>query len=296
MRWRLRVLAQADEALRAVAARRGFDLVRRSPYSPVPSIPPAESPDWGPKHSLAGIALDVDAEMEWLERQLGPWLTEPCWPRERPPAGGFFLDNGYYPGFDAAVLHAIIRSSRPRRVVEVGAGYSTMVIAAAAARNAAEGSDCEVLSIDPEPRSEDPGPDAGRVRRDRRPAAEVPLATYLALDAGDILFVDSSHTVKRGSEVNFLVLEVLPRLRPGVVAHFHDVFLPWDYPREWFLRGTYLAEQYLLHAYLAENPAWEVVLAAHAVARRHADAVRALVPAHRPGPPEPAALWLRRRQ
>jgi len=90
------------------------------------------------------------------------------------------------------------------------------------------------------------------------------------------------------------VLEVLPRLRRGVVVHFHDVFLPFDYPREWFVRGTFLAEQYLLHAFLVHNPTYEVIFAAHAVARDHFDMLQAIVPCLSPGPPGPAALWLRR--
>lgn len=294
-RWRLRWRARVDGLVHDLAARRGFDLVRLSPYSPVPDIPPADSPEWGPKHTLAGLRVDTVAQLAWLARELGPWLGEPPGALGDGAGDAFRPDNGYYSGLDAAVLHAMVRSLRPHRVIEVGAGYSTMVLAGAAARNAAEGAPCAVLSIDPEPRSELPGSVAAAVGRVRRPATEVPLEVFASLANGDVLFVDSSHTAKRGSEVNFLVLEVLPRLRPGVVVHFHDVFLPWDYPREWFVRGTYLAEQYLVHAYLVENPCWDVLFAAHAVARRHRDEVQALVPSLRPGPPGPAALWLRRR-
>jgi hypothetical protein len=260
-------------------------------------VPPQDSPEWGPKHSLVGLAFDTGVQLAWLQRHLSPYLAELSGPLDRPENGngnGFFLRNGYYSGFDAVLLHAMVRHFRPRRVIEVGAGYSTHVLAGACVRNAAEGVPSEFVSIDPEPRRTLPDPLPGLTRLDRRSATEVPLGTYLDLGPGDILFVDSSHTVKRGSEVNFLVLEVLPRLRRGVVVHFHDVFLPFDYPREWFLRGTFLAEQYLVHALLVHNPTFELLLAAHAVARDHPDGIAALVSSHAPGGAGPSALWLRR--
>jgi hypothetical protein len=294
-RWRQRWRAWTNELLQDAADRRGYDLVARSPYSPVPAVPPADSPEWGPKHSLVGLAFDSGVQLDWLRCHLTPYLGELAGALERPEGGnGFFLKNGYYAGLDAVLLHAMVRHLKPRRVIEVGAGYSTLVLAGACERNAAFGSPCELVSIDPEPRCELPERLPGLARVDHRSATEVPLGEYLALGPGDILFVDSSHTVKRGSEVNFLVLEVLPRLRRGVVVHFHDVFLPFDYPREWFVRGTFLAEQYLLHAFLVHNPTYEVIFAAHAVARDHFDMLQAIVPCLSPGPPGPAALWLRR--
>jgi hypothetical protein len=294
--WKAGLYARADRTLRSAAARRGFDLVPRSPYTPVPTVPPADSPEWGPKHTLAGLAFDTEAQLDWLRRDLAPHLGELTAPRAGLAYGDAFpLDNGYYSGLDAVVLHAALRRLKPRRVIEVGGGYSTMVLAGVAARNAAEGAPCEVVSIDPEPRRPLPPPLAAAVRVDRRSAAAVPLAELCSLAGGDVLFVDSSHTVKRGSEVNYLVLEVLPRLAAGVVVHFHDVFLPFDYPREWFVRGSFLAEQYLVHAFLLGNPAYEVLFAAHAVAHAHPDSLRALVPGVTISPPGPAALWLRRR-
>jgi hypothetical protein len=126
-------------------------------------------------------------------------------------------------------------------------------------------------------------------------ATTVPLEQFMSLEADDILFVDTSHTVKLGSEVNFVVLEVLPRLRSGVLVHFHDIFLPYEYPRAWFARGTYLAEQYLLHAFLIGNKMYEVVLAAHALARRHRQELEQIVPSVAAVRYGPAAFWLRRR-
>jgi hypothetical protein len=293
LRWRARLLL--DRALRVTAERLGFDVIRRSPYSPVPLLPPPGSSEWGPKHSLVGLGMDSGRQLEWLRLHLGPYLAEPLWPADRPAGGGFFLRNGYYGGIDAMLLHALVRHVRPRCIIEVGGGHSTLVLAEACRRNAADGSPCALQSIDPEPRRPLPHELARSVRLDRRSAAEVPLVDFEGLRPGDILFIDSSHTIKRGSEVNFLVLEVLPRLEPGVLVHFHDIFLPYDYPRAWFQRGTYLGEQYLVHAFLLGNPEFEVLLAAHALFRGHGEELRACLPPLPTGMLDPAALWLRKR-
>ncbi len=111
---------------------------------------------------------------------------------------------------------------------------------------------------------------------------------------GDILFVDTTHTVKIGSDVNFIVLDVLPRLAPGVIVHFHDIFLPFEYPRRWFETDGYLwAEQYLLQAFLAFNTAFEVLVPAQALARDQAERLRRVVPRMDPAA-SPGAFWLQR--
>ncbi len=89
---------------------------------------------------------------------------------------------------------------------------------------------------------------------------DVPLERFTALEAGDVLFIDSSHVVKTGSDARFLYHEVLPRLRPGVVVHVHDIFLPRDYPEDWVLSGRGWNEQYVLQSFLAHNAAFEVLL------------------------------------
>src|SRR5581483_11082477 len=100
------------------------------------------------------------------------------------------------------------------------------------------------------------------------PAERLDEHVITGLGLGDVLFVDTTHTVKTGGDVTRIVLEFLPRLAPGVLVHLHDIFLPYEYPREWVVqeRRAY-AEQYLLQAFLAFNPTYEVVFPAHAVTR-----------------------------
>jgi predicted O-methyltransferase YrrM len=287
----------AARIMRALAEALGYDVVRRTIYSPIPVFPDPTSPEWQNRSALSGIEIDTAAQLAWLERELAPHFPE------IEPALAPFIQrrefsrwNGYFQGLDLAVLFAMLRHLKPHRLIEVGSGFSTRVAAAAAAANAREGRPLVVTSIDPEPRT-----DLAPVLRhhhhshERIRANEVPVTRFLELAAGDVLFIDSSHTVKRGSEVNYLVLEILPRLRSGVVVHFHDIFLPEDYPRAWFERGTYLSEQYLVQAYLAENRRWEVVFAAHAVARDHAARLLAAVRWFDPSAVGQESLWIRRR-
>jgi hypothetical protein len=281
---------------RALAHAVDHDLVPRTIYSPIPTVPDPASPEWQRRSALTGIEIDTSAQLAWLERELAPYFPE-LEPTLAPllQRGEFNWRNGYFQGLDVAVLFAMLRHLKPQRLIEVGSGFSTRVAVAAAAANAREGHPLALTSIDPEPRADlasGLGPDHAH---ERRRATDVPLARFLELAAGDVLFIDSSHTVKRGSEVNYLVLEVLPRLASGVVVHFHDIFFPEDYPRAWFERGTYLSEQYLVQAYLAENRRWDVVFAAHAVARDHAARLGVAAPWFDPWDVGQESLWIRRR-
>jgi predicted O-methyltransferase YrrM len=187
----------------------------------------------------------------------------------------------------------MVRGLAPSRVVELGSGQSTLIMARAARENAAEGRPLVLESFDPYPGVAQP-PLPGLAALERVPAQEVPLPVFEALGAGDVLFVDTTHTVKLGSDVNHIVLEVLPRLRPGVIVHLHDIFLPFEYPRVWPERyGLYWSEQYLVQAFLAFSSGYEVLAAVHALQRQRSGAMRELLPAA-VGERVGAAFWVRR--
>jgi hypothetical protein len=278
---------------RRVAAKVGYDLVPRDVYSPAPEIPPERSEVWTRPSAVTGVDLDPDRDLGFLREELAPYLVEFADVLRTGIPGGFTLWNGYYQSGDAEVLYAMVRHLKPRRIIEIGSGYSTLVTAAACVRNAAEGAPVAFTAVDPTPRT---APAVlGVTRFDPTPAERLPLDVFLELDDGDVLFVDSSHVVKLGGEVNRLVLDVLPGLGPGVVVHFHDVFWPYEYPRAWYERGTYATEQYVLQAFLAGNRDYRIVFAAHALARARRTELEELVPSLRERPDHaPAALWLRR--
>jgi hypothetical protein len=125
------------------------------------------------------------------------------------------------------------------------------------------------------------------------PVQDVPLSDFDALASGDILFVDSSHVAKTGSDVNRILFEILPRLRSGVFVHVHDVHYPFEYPRQWVYEGRAWNEAYLLRAFLEFNDEFEIVLFASYLATFHHDLLMRIMPMVTEN--APGSLWLRRR-
>lgn len=150
--------------------------------------------------------------------------------------------NGWLPALDSMALYTFLARRTAKRYIEVGSGNSTKF-----ARRAIEDHrlDTRIISIDPHPRAEI---DALCDEVIRRPVEDVPPATFDILDAGDVLFIDSSHRTLMNSDVTMLFLDVLPRLKPGVLVQVHDVTLPCDYPAQW--NDRHYSEQYLLAAFL----------------------------------------------
>lgn len=182
------------------------------------------------------------------------------------------VQNDYFSGLDAVIYYSLIRRLKPRRVVEIGGGYSTHIAGKALAANQTGRLTC----IEPYP--ERLNRSSLGVELIAKRVEEIDVSFFASLNANDILFIDSSHTVKFGSDVCYEFLEILPALERGVWVHVHDIFFPHDYPAEWLLkRRLALNEQYLLEAFLAFNREFEVALANHWLALDHAaDAVKRL--------------------
>jgi len=179
-----------------------------------------------------------------------------------PPAPRW--DQGWFAPLDAAVAYALVRHLRPARIVEVGSGHSTRFLARAVADGALA---TRILAIDPAPRAALAGlPVTFR----QTTVQQAGTAPFQALEAGDILFIDSSHILMPGSDVDFLLGHVLPMLPAGVLLHLHDIFLPDDYPAAWDWRG-YNEQLGVLPLLL--DPRWQPLFASHFAATRMAEAV-----------------------
>jgi len=280
-----------------VLPKRGYDIVPRTFYSAIPHLEELPEDIWGRRSTLGGIDLQADRAIERIESELAPFISEFDMPLDGPkPPGEFFLHNVNYESVDAELLYGMVRARKPRRVVELGSGYTTLLIGDACRRNAEDGHATEHRALDPYPRADIFGdaPPPPTIF-EPLPATEVPLDMFRALESGDILFVDTTHTVKLGSDVNYIILDVLPELASGVIVHFHDIFLPWEYPRVWFEEMQhYWAEQYLLQAFLAFNEAFEVLIPAQAVSREYPDRLAAVIPSFASGA-SPGAIWILRR-
>jgi predicted O-methyltransferase YrrM len=246
---------------------------------------------WLEPRYTQGFALDSEAALAFLTETCGPYRAE--WERlPQSPNGDesqYFLDNDWFRSVDAEVLYCVMRRFQPANVVEVGSGFSTRLMRRAIIEGKLA---TRVTSIDPHPNtSVQPYADEYI-----RAAVEDLESTQLLdlLSAGDILFIDSSHTVKTGGDVPYLFLEILPRLRPGVLIHIHDIFLPFDYPEEWVLEDWRWNEQYLLHAFLSYNQAFEILWPASYVWARHRSEVLRLISTASPAA-RPSSLWMKKR-
>src|SRR5581483_6898051 len=209
--------------------RLGLHVVPNHYSQPIPDTRALGERPWARPSELVGIAMNEPAQLALLASFAARFRDEytrfPLHGSGRP--GEYFLLNSMFIGVDGAVLHCMVRHFRPRRVVEVGSGFSTAVSAAALLANARETSVLgELIAIEPQPRPELRAGLPGLTRLVDTPVQALPFSFFDALDDGDVLFIDSSHVLTIGSDVQHLFLEVLPRLRRGVLVHVHDIFLP----------------------------------------------------------------------
>ncbi len=231
-------------------------------YSPLPSREEVAEAfargGFGPP--FGAIDLNEAVQFARLER-FASWYPEQPFPEKQTKGARFYLDNPSYGHYDAIMLYGMLREVRPKRIIEVGSGFSSAAMLDLNER--VLGGGVHLTFIDPDMirlrkllREED----AGRVTLIEKRVQEVPLETFAALGEGDVLFIDSSHVSKIGSDVNRLYLDVLPVLAPGVWIHIHDVAGNLEYPRDWLEEGRAWNEQYLLRAFLMNNDAYKIEL------------------------------------
>ena len=245
----------------------------------------------------SAIDFDLDSQrllQARLGRRFGAELDALA--RESGPTAFPFL-NGYFDGLDAAIYYALIRDLKPRRIIEIGSGFSTRVAARAVARNLAEGSHVELICVEPfpEPRLPDLSLPMTLVRER---VERVPMALFESLQANDVLLIDSSHVATFGGDVTREFLEILPRLQPGVWVHVHDIFFPHDYPADWLMKARRAwNEQYVLEAFLKFNREFMPAFAAHWLWSDYRHELDACWPAaiiDAIGPQGPASFWMSR--
>jgi SAM-dependent methyltransferase len=276
--------------------RAGLHVTPVSFYSPIPQVAALAARPWPDPLGLEGVAMREEEQLRFLEACREFEIEYSRFPASPPDeAHGYHRDQMMFRVVDAEVLHCMVRRNRPRKVIEVGSGFSTRVTADALLANARDGAPGEFLAIEPYPdetlRAGFPGLTGLRVMD----IQDLPADFADGLEANDILFIDSTHVVRTGGDVTFLFLQVLPRLQPGVLVHVHDIFLPAEYPRQWVVdEHRFWTEQYLLHAFLLFNGAFQVEWAGCFMHLRHPDALRRAFPAYEPSCAYPGSFWMRR--
>ena len=247
-------------------------------YEPLPDFRSITREQTERKRAFPAIDFRRDEQLRLL-RELEPYALE---------LQQTDVVNDYFSGLDAVVYYSLIRQLKPRRIIEIGGGYSTRIANKALAANQSGRLTC----IEPHP---DERLDGSRVHLVTKRVEELDVSFFAALEANDILFIDSSHTVKFGSDVCYEFLEILPALKRGVWVHVHDIFFPHDYPAEWLLkRRLALNEQYLLEAFLSFNHDFEIALANHWLQLECPNEVARLWPNAVSSDAGASSFWMRR--
>jgi predicted O-methyltransferase YrrM len=244
------------------------------------------------ERSLPGIDWNLDEQLELLgSLRFGHELTDLRAPRTDPL--DFRLGNASFESGDAEFLYQMVRLKKPRRVIEIGSGNSTLLVRRAIAMNRRElpTYECEHLCIEP---YEAPWLEQAGVRTLRMRVEDVDRSLFQTLGENDLLFIDSSHVIRPQGDVVVEYLEILPSLRTGVIVHIHDIFSPRDYPRDWLLERMYLwDEQYLLEAFLTGNRDWKVLAALNLLRHRQFEALQRVCPYLTPDR-EPGSFYMQK--
>jgi hypothetical protein len=207
-----------------------------------------------------GIDLDEEYQKTTLE-SLAVFYGDLPFVEHRTAAWRYYFGQPAFCHADAIYLYGMLRKCAPKRVIEVGCGYSSAV--GLDTTETFLGGSTHYTFIEPYPDVLNdllrPN-DLTRHRLIAQPVQDVPLSIYDDLGDGDILFIDTSHVTKVGSDVNHLFFNVMPRLRPGVLVHIHDIFYPFDYPAEWYAEGRAWNEAFLTRAFLQHNDTYRIML------------------------------------
>ena len=237
--------------------------------SPVPSIEDIERAIASAPASFSGIDLREDRQLALLEK-LSRFYTEIPFPAEKGERFRFAFHNPSYSWGDAIILFCMIRELKPRRILEIGSGHTSALILDTNERFFDGRIDCTFVEPHPELLLSLLRPnEVVQSKVIPRKLQDVNLTLFDTLEAGDILFIDSSHVVKVGSDCQLLFSEILPRLNPGTLIHFHDVFDRFEYPLNWLREGRGWNEQYILRAFLQFNSEFTIKLYTAYLMTRH---------------------------
>ncbi|HEX6484723.1 MAG TPA: class I SAM-dependent methyltransferase [Ktedonobacteraceae bacterium] len=274
-------------------------------YQPVFNPHDLAETTWTKADPLYGIDMNVPGQLTLL-RSFAAYSGElQAIPISEPSEGySYFYNNTFFESGDAEILYSMVRHFKPKKVVEIGSGYSTRLIKRALDKNREEGAVAEQICVEPysNPWLEQLGVD--KIIRSK--VEDIDLSLFDELEEDCLLIIDSSHTLRTGGDVYIEYLHILPRLQKGVIIHIHDIFLPFDYPRQWVVsERRFYTEQYLFQAFLAFNPEFEILAALKFLATYHFEEFAAVCPVFaqqldRRLDPEnltvsPSSFWIRRK-
>ena len=221
---------------------------------------------------ILGIDLRTEAQKKLLE-QFAQYYNQMPFKAEKQVTIRYQFENDYYSYTDGIILYSIIRHFKPKRIIEIGSGFSSAVMLDT--NELFFKNQIELTFIDPYPQrlfSLMTELDRQRVKVIESDVQLISLDVFKKLESGDILFVDSTHVTKTRSDVNYILFEILPILNRGVLIHFHDIFYPFEYPKDWVFRGFNWNEDYILKAFLMYNEKFEIKIFSEYLHKHHKEA------------------------
>ena len=279
--------------------RMGFHITLNHFYEPIPDTRTLKDELWLKHSDMVGVEMKEEGQINLLSQFSSKFKDEykslPRFKTSIPHQ--YYVNNGNFESVDGEILYCMIRHFNPKKIFEIGSGNSTYLAAQAVLRNKEEdGKECELIVFDPYPNDvlRAGFPSLSKLMPTK--IEDVPLSKFDELKKNDILFIDSSHVLKIGGDVQYEYLEMLPRLNKGVIVHVHDVFLPAEYPKEWVLkRYRFFTEQYIIQAFLAFNNAFEVLWGGSYMHLKHPDKLEAAFASYKREERWPGSFWMRRK-
>lgn len=234
-------------------------------YSPIPNLSEIEK-DMDRIFTdkvLLGVDLNKEYQMNLLDEFKSYYSEYPYLSNKKELQGYRYKKEGaYYRFSDSVFLYSMIRSFKPKKIIEIGSGHSSAIMLDVNELFFKGKIHCTFIDPFPQERLFKILRESDKITNEiiEDKVQSVNPDIFQALEKNDILFIDSTHVSKIGSDVNYLILEVLPKLKPGVLIHFHDIFYPFELPKEWVLKNRWFwNENYLLHAFLINNKNYEIV-------------------------------------
>jgi len=215
------------------------------------------------ENQMEGLNLNVEKQINLL-KELSTYYAALPFVKYQNDATRYHLENDFYSYIDGIILYSVIRYLNPKRIIEIGSGFSSAVMLDT--NTLFFDNKIQLTFIEPYPNrlydlmTLEDNQCANVIVQD---AQEIDVSVFEKLEENDILFIDSTHVAKTGSDVNYILFDILPKLKKGVWIHFHDVFYPFEYPKEWVYQGRNWNEDYILRAFLMYNTVFEIKLFAH---------------------------------
>jgi len=280
----------------------GFHVTPVHFYQPIPDTRKLKDNLWQKKSQLVGIDMNEGKQLELLSSFVSKFRKEyDIFPKNKTNLPyQYYTNNKSFGSINGEILYCMVRNYKPKRIIEVGSGFSTRLTAQGILKNKKENNiDCDFITIDPYPNEVITRGFPGVSKLIEEDLQNIGLEEFKKLQENDIFFIDSSHVLKINSDVQYEYLEILPRLNEGVIVHFHDIFLPVEYPKKWVLKEhRFFNEQYLLQAFLMFNKDFEILWAGSYMYLKHPELLKKSFNSYNPDPETgcPGSLWIRRRK